>query len=107
MAPLQVAEVNLFRERRSGLSKACGFVVMGSRAAAVAAMAALDDTLVMPGAPGPLSVKWADPELQLKKRRALEDEVGGDRKVTGGPRGAVTGQLAKRNWLQQQQQPAA
>ncbi len=44
---LQVEEVNLFRERRTLLSKGCGFVTMATREQALAAMEALNDSHVM------------------------------------------------------------
>eukprot|EP00775_Hariotina_reticulata_P001643 gene1644-1985_t len=69
----EVEEINLFRERRTHLSKGCGFVTMASREQAMAAMAALDEKQLLEGSATPLAVKWADPELQVKKRRAVED----------------------------------
>lgn len=68
-----VEEVNLFRERRTHLSKGCGFILMSKRDRAVLAMDALDEKHVMEGSLAPLAVKWADPDLQVKKRRAVED----------------------------------
>jgi hypothetical protein len=37
------------------------------------AMQALDEKHLLEGSVTPLAVKWADPELQIKKRRAVED----------------------------------
>ncbi|KAI8465632.1 MAG: hypothetical protein J3K34DRAFT_487277 [Monoraphidium minutum] len=68
-----VEEINLFRQRSTHQSKGCGFVTMAARPQAVAVMAALDERHVMDGADTPLAIKWADPELQVKKRRAVED----------------------------------
>jgi hypothetical protein len=79
---LQVEDVNLFRERRTNLSKACGFVTMATRQAAVAAMEALDEKHTMEGASTPIAIKWADPDLQVKKRRALEDSNAENRMVS-------------------------
>lgn len=36
-------------------------------------MAALDEKHLIEGSTTPLAVKWADPLLQIKKRRAVED----------------------------------
>lgn len=68
-----VEEVNLFRERRSNISKGCGFVLMATRDQALAVMETLDERHLMDQAVTPLSIKWADPELQIKKRRAVEE----------------------------------
>jgi RNA recognition motif-containing protein len=62
--------VDLFHDRRTRVSKGCGFVSMATREAAAAAMEALDDKLALEGATAPLAVKWADPDLQYKKRKA-------------------------------------
>ncbi|KAF6260316.1 hypothetical protein COO60DRAFT_909475 [Scenedesmus sp. NREL 46B-D3] len=69
----EVEEINLFRERRTALSKGCGFITMATREQAMAAMQALDEKHLLEGSVTPLAVKWADPELQVKKRRAVED----------------------------------
>ncbi|WIA44418.1 hypothetical protein OEZ86_007184 [Tetradesmus obliquus] len=69
----EVEEINLFRERRSFFSKGCGFITMATREQAMAAMQALDEKHLLGGSVTPLAVKWADPELQIKKRRAVED----------------------------------
>eukprot|EP00879_Flechtneria_rotunda_P011421 GHRR01011930.1.p1 GENE.GHRR01011930.1~~GHRR01011930.1.p1 ORF type:complete len:414 (+),score=97.93 GHRR01011930.1:226-1467(+) len=69
----EVEEINLFRERRTHISKGCGFVTMGTREQAMAAMFALDEKQLFDGSLVPVAVKWADPDLQLKKRRAVED----------------------------------
>lgn len=45
------------------------------------AMAALDEKHLMEGATTPLAVKWADPLLQIKKRRAVEDSNAENRMV--------------------------
>lgn len=76
-----IEEVNLFRERRTHASKGCGFVTMVERDAAQAAMDALDERHVMGGAAAAIAVKWADPDLQLKKRRAVEDSNAENRMV--------------------------
>ncbi|KIZ04483.1 CUG-BP- and ETR-3-like factor 4 [Monoraphidium neglectum] len=68
-----VKEINLFRERRTNQSKGCGFVTMETRAQAVAAMEGLDEKHTLEGGSNPMAVKWADPELQVKKRRAVEE----------------------------------
>jgi len=65
-----VEAVDLFHDRRTRVSKGCGFVSMATREAAAAAMEALDDKLALEGATAPLAVKWADPDLQYKKRKA-------------------------------------
>lgn len=68
-----VEDINLFRERRTHISKGCGFITLGSREEAMQAMEALDDKYTVEGAIQPIAVKWADPDLQVKKRRAVED----------------------------------
>jgi hypothetical protein len=44
-------------------------------------MQALDEKHLMEGSVTPLAVKWADPELQIKKRRAVEDSNADNRMV--------------------------
>jgi hypothetical protein len=78
---VQVEEVDLFRECRTHLSKGCGFVTMVARDAAVAAMQTLDEKHVMEGGTAPMAVKWADPDLQYKKRRAVQDGSADNRMV--------------------------
>jgi len=69
-----VEEVNLFRERKTGNSKGCGFVTMQSRDQAMRAINAMEDKSGEPsGASTSLQVKWADPDLQHKKKKALEE----------------------------------
>ena len=91
----QVEELNLFTERLNGLSKGSGFVTMQSRDQAMNALDSLDEqhtmevrligsqtyenvgyyvmfSLNMQGSTAPLSVKWADPDLQIKKKKAVE-----------------------------------
>jgi phosphoinositide-3-kinase regulatory subunit 4 len=46
------------------------------------AMQALDEKHLMEGSVTPLAVKWADPELQIKKRRAVEDSSVDNRMVS-------------------------
>jgi hypothetical protein len=53
-----VEEVNIFKERRSHASKGCGFVLMASRAAARAAIEALNEAHVMVGARGGGAGSW-------------------------------------------------
>eukprot|EP00878_Enallax_costatus_P031789 GHUV01034836.1.p1 GENE.GHUV01034836.1~~GHUV01034836.1.p1 ORF type:complete len:209 (+),score=50.80 GHUV01034836.1:1094-1720(+) len=69
----EVESINLFHERRTHASKGCGFVTMATREQAVAAMNALDEKQLLEGSVTQLAVKWADPELQIKKKRAVED----------------------------------
>lgn len=71
--PTQVEVINLFRERRTHISKGCGFVTMATRQQAMAAMEALDGATLLngPAPPGmpppqPLAIKWADPDLQVR-----------------------------------------
>lgn len=45
------------------------------------AMAALDEKHLIEGSTTPLAVKWADPMLQIKKRRAVEDSNAENRMV--------------------------
>jgi hypothetical protein len=46
-------------------------------------MAAMDEKQLLEGSATPLAVKWADPELQIKKRRAVEDSNAENRMVRG------------------------
>mmetsp|Transcript_31833 Transcript_31833/g.70722 ORF Transcript_31833/g.70722 Transcript_31833/m.70722 type:complete len:496 (-) Transcript_31833:2249-3736(-) len=46
---------------------------MQTRDQAVKAMDALDEKHTMEGSSAPLSIKWADPDLQTKKKKAVED----------------------------------
>jgi hypothetical protein len=46
-------------------------------------MAALDEKHFIEGSTTPLAVKWADPLLQIKKRRAVEDSNAENRTVSG------------------------
>jgi hypothetical protein len=46
------------------------------------AMQALDEKHLLEGSVTPLAVKWADPELQIKKRRAVEDSNADNRMVS-------------------------
>jgi RNA recognition motif-containing protein len=79
-----VESVDLFHDRRTRVSKGCGFVAMASREAAAAAMEALDDKLALEGATAPLAVKWVDPDLQYKKRKATASGNAENRMVRGG-----------------------
>jgi RNA recognition motif-containing protein len=45
----KVEEVNIFKERRTHVSKGCGFVLMAAREAARAAIEALDEQHAMVG----------------------------------------------------------
>lgn len=63
-----VSEFNLFRDRHTGESKGSGFVTMETREAAVKVMENLNDE----NDPKSMVVKWADPDLQEKKKKALE-----------------------------------
>lgn len=47
----------------------------------IQAMQALDEKHLLGGSVTPLAVKWADPELQIKKRRAVEDSNTDNRMV--------------------------
>lgn len=49
------------------------------------AMAALDEKHLIDGSTTPLAVKWADPLLQIKKRRAVEDSNAENRMVSALP----------------------
>lgn len=46
------------------------------------AMSALDEKHLMEGSTTPIAVKWADPLLQIKKRRAVEDSNAENRMVS-------------------------
>lgn len=69
----KVDDVSIFTDRKSALSRGCGIITMASRKAAIAAMDGLNEKYPMKGAVTPLSVKWADPELQAKKKKAVEE----------------------------------
>jgi phosphoinositide-3-kinase regulatory subunit 4 len=45
-------------------------------------MSAYDEKLLLDGSTTPLAVKWADPLLQIKKRRAVEDSNAENRMVS-------------------------
>ena len=47
----------------------------------VQAMTALDEQHLLENSSTPLAVKWADPLLQIKKRRAVEDSNAENRMV--------------------------
>ncbi len=51
------------------------------------AVAELDEQHALEGSTAPLAVKWADPDLQVKKRRptAAEDDSGGELQGNAGP----------------------
>lgn len=44
-------------------------------------MTALDEKQLLEGSITQLAVKWADPELQIKKKRAVEDSNADNRMV--------------------------
>lgn len=48
-------------------------MTLRTRDQAMLAMETLDEKHMMDGSVTPLAVKWADPDLQIKKRRAVED----------------------------------
>jgi len=63
-----VEEINLFRERKTNKSKGSGFVTMQTREQALKAIETME------GEPeGTMQVKWADPELQAKKKKAVDE----------------------------------
>lgn len=68
-----VEEVNIFSDRKTNMSKGCGFITMASRDQAVRAIEALNENCIMQGAVTTLAVKWADPDLQSKKKKAVEE----------------------------------
>jgi hypothetical protein len=53
-----------------GWMQGCGLVVFSAHHEAAAAMAALHDRFVWPGARSPMVIEWSDPDKQHKKRRA-------------------------------------
>mmetsp|Transcript_29796 Transcript_29796/g.41160 ORF Transcript_29796/g.41160 Transcript_29796/m.41160 type:complete len:483 (-) Transcript_29796:300-1748(-) len=72
----EVEELILFKDRSTQGSKGCGFVKFSTRAAAQAAIDSLDQKHTMEGARDTLSVKWADPELQDKRKKRSRDDFG-------------------------------
>ncbi|GLC56141.1 hypothetical protein PLESTB_001073100 [Pleodorina starrii] len=68
-----VEGISVFKCRRSGRSKGCGFVEMQSREDAMRAMENLDEQHVFEATGTSLSVRWADPELQQRKKKAMDD----------------------------------
>uniref|UniRef100_A0A7S0RVD4 RRM domain-containing protein n=2 Tax=Pyramimonas obovata TaxID=1411642 RepID=A0A7S0RVD4_9CHLO len=64
----RVKEVLVFKEKGTGQSKGCGFVTMGTRGEADAAMAALNGTFTMEGSKEKFSVQWADLDMQHRKK---------------------------------------
>lgn len=77
----KITHVNLFPDRKSGTTKGCGFVEFENRDDAHVAMEALGDKHVIPGGQGTLNVKWADLDLQVKKRKAMEELDSGNRQL--------------------------
>jgi RNA recognition motif-containing protein len=71
----EVEEVLIFKDKRTQQNKGCGFVKMATRQQATDALDALDGKVAMPGAKESLSVKWADPDLQDKKKKRTRDDV--------------------------------
>ncbi|GMH38098.1 hypothetical protein BSKO_05982 [Bryopsis sp. KO-2023] len=69
----KVIEINVFTDRKSCMSKGCGFVTMASRHEAFAAIENMNDQYVLQGSTSTLAVKWADPDLQSKKKKAVEE----------------------------------
>lgn len=63
-----VEEFCLFRDRHTGRSKGSGFVTMQTREDAIKALESLNND----SDPDAISAKWADPDLQEKKKRAVE-----------------------------------
>ncbi|KAK3257487.1 hypothetical protein CYMTET_33427 [Cymbomonas tetramitiformis] len=78
-----VEEVTVFREKVTNASKGCGFVKMSTRSEAEAALAALDGKHLMEGMKDTMSVKWADQDMQHRKRQTLVPP--------SGPRGPPAG----------------
>eukprot|EP00976_Prorocentrum_cordatum_P095398 1190154-Prorocentrum_minimum.AAC.3 len=71
----EVEEVLIFKDKRTGQSKPCGFVRMATRQQALDALNAVDGKVVMEGAKESMSVKWADMDLQDKKKKRGRDDV--------------------------------
>eukprot|EP00798_Chlamydomonas_sp_ICE-L_P012603 gene12603-15829_t len=84
-----VEEINIFHNNRTGLSKGCGFVMMMTREMAIATIKELGEPSSADGDmdqhPKPpstgITVKWADPQLQMKKKKAVEAVKAEDRMV--------------------------
>mmetsp|Transcript_28576 Transcript_28576/g.93362 ORF Transcript_28576/g.93362 Transcript_28576/m.93362 type:complete len:640 (+) Transcript_28576:117-2036(+) len=68
-----VESVVIFRERGGSRSRGCGFANMKTRQDAEAAKAGLDEQHVCAGMSTPISVRWADPSLQEKRKRKHEE----------------------------------
>mmetsp|Transcript_13177 Transcript_13177/g.38322 ORF Transcript_13177/g.38322 Transcript_13177/m.38322 type:complete len:425 (+) Transcript_13177:721-1995(+) len=67
-----VEDVVLFRSANTGQFRGSGFVTMRSRESALLALTELNGRHYMLGSYEPLTVKWADPDLRLKKQHARE-----------------------------------
>ncbi|GAX72674.1 hypothetical protein CEUSTIGMA_g130.t1 [Chlamydomonas eustigma] len=67
----KVEEIFLFFDRVTGVSKGAGLVTMETREQALNAIEVLDGQH-MGDSSGPLSISWADPELQTRKKKAVE-----------------------------------
>ncbi|KXZ43600.1 hypothetical protein GPECTOR_86g394 [Gonium pectorale] len=76
----EVESLSVFKCRRTGRSKGCGFVSMQSREAAISAMENLDERHTFDASGTALSVRWADPELQQRKKKAM-DEANSDNRM--------------------------
>lgn len=70
----EVKSVKVFHNTKAtgGLSKGCGFVYFETREGATAAIASMNEKVTLKGGFSPLTVKWADPDLTEKKRKAAE-----------------------------------
>lgn len=68
-----ITDLHLFTDRGSGVTQGCGVVTYEERENAVEAIKALDGKVTMLGAAVPLIVRWHDPDLQSKKRKASEE----------------------------------
>lgn len=66
-----VEQFCLFRDRNTGRSKGSGFVSMQTREAAIKALESLNNESD-PNSESTISVQWADPDLQDKKKKAVE-----------------------------------
>eukprot|EP00884_Botryococcus_braunii_P021144 jgi/Botrbrau1/7713/Bobra.0159s0146.1 len=76
----KVVHLNHFKDRIAGISKGCGFVYYESRAEAEAAIKALHEKVTVEGGYATLTVKWADPSLCDRKRKAQKDLGASDNK---------------------------
>ena len=75
----QVERLQLLTDPVHRVNRGTGFVQYATRSAAEDAIAALNGSYTVPGAPSPLVVKWSEGRGAGQKRKAAEDAEGAGR----------------------------